>query len=67
MIIQTLESLQWSVAISEVIHMLLQSLIMAVINEMQIWKISAGMENEVRFSNSAPFLLSIKQQFSNCV
>ena len=34
---------------------------------MQIWKISAEMKSDVKFSNFPPFLLSIKQQFSNCV
>ena len=69
-IIRTLESLKWSMAIFEVIHMLFPSLIMAVIlsvHEMQIWRISPEMEGDVKFSNSPPFLLSIKQQFSNCV
>ena len=30
------------------------------VNEMQIWKISTEMENDVKFSNFPPFLLSIK-------
>ena len=70
MIIQTFESLKWSVAISKDIYMLHHSLIMVVIvpvNEMQIAEISTEMENDVKFSNFPPFLLSIKQQFSNCV
>ena len=62
-ILGTLESLKWSVAISWVIYMLHLSLIMVVIvlvNEMQIWKISTEMENDVNFSIFPPFLLSIK-------
>ena len=62
-ILGTLESLKWSVAISWVIYMLHQSLIMVVIvpvNEMQIAEISTEMENDVKFSNFPPFLLSIK-------
>ena len=65
--LETLESLKWSVAISKVIHMLLlQSLIMAVLSVSQY---NANLENPRwrATSNFPPFLLSIKQQFSNCV
>ena len=61
--LETFESLKWSVAISKVIYMLHWSLVMVVIvsvNEMQIWKIWTEMENDVKFSNFPPFLLSIK-------
>ena len=68
--LETLENLKWSVAISKVIHMLvltpLHSLIMAVIvlvNEMQIWKNSAEMENEVKFSILLLFFFQLNNNF----
>ena len=68
MIIQTLESLKWSVAISEVIHMLLQSLIMAVIvflNEMQIYLQNIGRDGDWRTKSNFQILLLFFFQLNN--
>ena len=65
---ETLESLKWSVAISEVIHMLLQSLIMAVIvflNEMQIYLQNIGRDGDWRRKSNFQILLLFFFQLNN--